>query len=131
MNITGEQAQARDMPAPDTETIAGQNDRFRVSLGRDADIPGRIVMTQGVNALMSDHGPEILSKLITFADFSDDNDPYGNRDFGVLTIGPLGDSQRVFWKIDLYDVDYLYGSEAPSDPTRTRRVLTLLLPSEY
>ena len=119
------------MPASDTEAIAGQNDRFRVSLGTDADIPGRIVMTQGVNALMSDHGPEILSKLISFADFSDDNDPYGNRDFGVLTIGSSEDRQRLFWKIDLYDVDYLYGSESPCDPAQTRRVLTLLLPSEY
>ncbi|WP_370331564.1 DUF3768 domain-containing protein [Aquicoccus porphyridii] len=32
---------------------------------------------------------------------------------------------------DLYDVDYTYGSPEPSDPDQTRRVLTLLLPSEY
>ncbi|WP_299592841.1 DUF3768 domain-containing protein [uncultured Tateyamaria sp.] len=32
---------------------------------------------------------------------------------------------------DLYDENYEYGSEAPTDPTRTRRVLTLLFPSEY
>ena len=35
------------------------------------------------------------------------------------------------FKIDLYDVDYQYGSSEPSDPEQTRRVLTLLLLSEY
>ena len=131
METIGQQAQVQITPAPDTETIARQNDRFRISLGTDDDIPGRIVLTQGLNALMADHGPEILRKLCAFADFSQDNDPYGNRDFGVFTVGHPGDTERVSWKIDLYDVDYLYGSESPSDPAQTRRVLTLLLPSEY
>lgn len=37
----------------------------------------------------------------------------------------------VWFKLDLYDVDYTYGSPEPSDPKQTHRVLTLLLPSEY
>ena len=41
------------------------------------------------------------------------------------------DGTTVWFKIDLYDVDYTYGSPEPSDPALTRRVLTLLLPSEY
>ena len=38
---------------------------------------------------------------------------------------------QVYWKIDLYDEDYQFGSEEPENPEKTRRVLTLLLPSEY
>nr|WP_286190049.1 DUF3768 domain-containing protein [Roseobacter sp. TSBP12] len=37
----------------------------------------------------------------------------------------------IWFKLDLYDVDYQYGSPEPSDPEQTRRILTLLLPSEY
>ena len=41
------------------------------------------------------------------------------------------DGTTVWFKVDLYDVDYTYGSPEPSAPEQTRRVLTLLLPSEY
>lgn len=121
----------RDFPSVEASRIAAQNDLFRSSLGRVARIAGRIVMTPGVSALMEDHGPEILLKLRQFDAFSGDNDPRGERDFGTITVSsPRGD-HRIYWKIDLYDLDYELGSEAPSDPNQTRRVLTLLLPSEY
>jgi hypothetical protein len=62
-----------------------------------------------------------------FSDFSADNDPYGEHDFGCVTV----DGRKVFWKIDYYDRDCLYGSECPADPTQTTRVLTIMLASEY
>ena len=37
----------------------------------------------------------------------------------------------LFWKIDYHDERCEFGSEDPSDPTRTTRVLTLMLSSEY
>lgn len=121
----------RDFPTVEASRIAAQNDRFRISLGSAASVPGRIVMTSGVAALMDEHGPEILQKVQQFEAFSHDNDPSGMRDFGTITVGSPADDHRVYWKIDLYDLDYDYGSDAPSDPNQTRRVLTLLLPSEY
>ena len=46
------------------------------------------------------------------------------------------DGTRIFWKIDYYDRASLgtgrdMGSEEPSDPKQTLRVLTIMLASEY
>ena len=41
------------------------------------------------------------------------------------------DGQKLFWKIDLYDCDYEYGSPDPENPDKTRRVLTIMLSGEY
>ncbi len=88
---------------------------------------GRWMMTAGVQAL----GPEFIllatRAVQTFSAFTDDNDPYGEHDFGAFDIA--GD--RLFWKIDYYDRDLRYGSNDPSDPSVTTRVLTIMLASEY
>jgi len=63
----------------------------------------------------------------TFADFNDDDNPYGERDYGYIDV--YGD--KVYWKIDYYDENYEYGSENPADPACTRRVLIIMLASEY
>jgi hypothetical protein len=127
----GATGKARDFPTHETSRIALQNDHFRVTLGMDAGIQGKIVLTLGVQELMPEYGAEILLKLSQYAEFSEDNDPWAARDFGTITVGRPGEYHRLYWKIDLYDLDYDFGSEAPSDTSQTRRVLTLLLPSEY
>ncbi len=108
--------------------IREQNDAFRK---REPGIPGQILFTQGIQALVANSpngSPEgLMAAIADFDDFTTDNDPQGEHDFGSLTY----DGERLFWKIDLYDEDYLYGSEAPDDIARTRRVLTIMLPSEY
>ena len=62
-----------------------------------------------------------------FSEFSEDNDPDGHHDFGSIRVGET----KVWWKIDAYDRDYDYGSEDPSDPAQTARVLTILFPSDW
>lgn len=88
---------------------------------------GRWMMTAGVQAF----GPEFIllatRAVQTFSAFTDDNDPYGEHDFGAFDIA--GD--RLFWKIDYYDRDLRYGSNDPADPSITARVLTIMLASEY
>jgi hypothetical protein len=127
----GATGKTRDFPTFETSRIANQNDHFRVTLGMDAGIRGKIVLTLGVQELMDEYGAEILLKLSQYSEFSEDNDPWGARDFGTITVGRPGAYHRLYWKIDLFDLAYESGSEAPSDTSQTRRVLTLLLPSEY
>jgi hypothetical protein len=62
-----------------------------------------------------------------FSDFTEDNDPHGEHDFGSFEL----DGETLFWKIDAYDTDYNFGSPNPADPAVTRRVLTILLAEEY
>ena len=59
--------------------------------------------------------------------FCEDNDPYGEHDFGAFEV----EGEKLFWKIDYYDKALEHGSEDPADPTRTTRVLTVMLASEY
>ena len=98
------------------------NDAFRTSF-----IGGRVVMTQSVATLPESLQSAIVEAVQTYNTFNRDNDPHGEHDFGSLTLG----EERIFWKIDYYDPDCVYGSEDPSDPTKTTRVLTMMLAEDY
>jgi len=78
----------------------------------------------------------------TYDAFTPDNDPYGERDFGAIyrdaggrwtTSYPAQGKavEKVFWKIDAYDRALRFGSEDPANPAVTRRVLSIMLASEY
>jgi len=86
---------------------------------------GRTVLTPG----LKEHPlrEEVITAVRGFTDFTEDNDPYGEHDFGVIEI----DHEKFFWKIDYYDKELKYGSEDPSDPSVTTRVLTIMLAEEY
>ena len=118
-------------PVTEAALIAAQNDAFRRSiLGTHpvADAPkGQFVMTPGVAALGPDTQHALTRRVASFDAFNADSDPHGWHEMGVIDF----DGTTVWFKIDLYDVDYTYGSPEPSDPQQTRRVLTLLLQSEY
>jgi len=108
----------------DAETLAIRtlNDHLRTTL-----TGGRVVMTQGVNALADDTLAKVLRTVNTFDDFTEDNDPYGTHEFGMFDV----DDARVMFKIDAYDQNLEYGSPDAADPSVTTRVLTILLASEY
>lgn len=103
--------------------IAQLNDQLRATL-----LGGEIVITNGVASLDEASRSMVLSRVQGFNAFTPDNDPHGEHDFGALD---LPDVERVFWKIDYYDSSLEYGSEDPSNPSITRRVLTIMLASEY
>ncbi len=103
--------------------IARLNDLCRTAMG----IAGKLFQTEGVSALPEADQSAIREKVETFKDFSEDNDPHGERDFGAFE----HNGQRIFWKIDYYARDLMHGSENPADPKQTVRVLTIMLADEY
>ena len=109
--------------------IAKLNDLFRLSLGQSLAVaPGQRFITPEVHALRFDEFWELMYAVSTFADFTPDNDPYGEHDFGSIEM--LG--EKWFWKIDYYSDDQCqYGSEDPADPQKCFRVLTIMATSEY
>lgn len=116
-------------PDPAPGSLAAQNDAFRRALGEAAvcGIGGRVVVTCGVEGRGAAFVFQALNAVRDFKVFDPDNDPHGEHDFGAVDV----EGAKLFWKIDLYDVDYAYGSERPDDPTVTRRVLTVMLADEY
>ncbi|HSU55240.1 MAG TPA: DUF3768 domain-containing protein [Candidatus Dormibacteraeota bacterium] len=70
---------------------------------------------------------QILAKVRSFDQFNEDNNPFGERDFGALE----HEGERIFWKLDYYDLDLRNGSPDPADPAVTSRVLTIMLAEEY
>ena len=105
-----------------TLRIRNLNDLFRTTLEG-----GKAFITPGVSSLGPDFAASALSAVRSFAEFSPDNDPYGEHDFGAVTIG----DEKLFWKIDYYDQSMDFGSNDPADPAQTTRVLTILLAEEY
>lgn len=106
-----------------TKRIAELNDVARTAMG----VACRVLQTQGIQALDLDVQSTIREQIETFSAFTPDNDPHGERDFGALEV----EGERIFWKIDYYDRNLEYGSDDPSDPAQTKRVLTIMLASEY
>lgn len=102
--------------------IATLNDNFRKSF-----IGGQVLLTAGIAAMSSEDKANIISLVQNFNTFTPDNDPYGEHDF--LSIDYKGN--KIFAKIDYYDLNNQYMSENPANPDITNRVLTIMLAEEY
>ncbi|MEQ1706452.1 MAG: DUF3768 domain-containing protein [Rickettsiales bacterium] len=106
-----------------TKCIAELNDLCRKAMG----VAGRLMQTEGINALPSLVQSAIREKVEKFNNFTPDNDPHGEHDFGSINHEGL----KIFWKIDYYALNMEQGSENPADPKQTVRVLTIMLANEY
>jgi len=104
------------------EQIRDLNDAFRTTFKG-----GKVTMTASVAELPECVRANALQKVASFADFSQDNDPHEEHDFGSFEL--VG--RKFFWKIDYYDKRCEYGSEDPANPDVTTRVLTLMLAEDY
>ena len=113
--------------------VAALNDALRRSIHN----PGRnqIVVTAGVVALIGNvalfrgfrRRAEIIRIVRDYDNFTPDNDPIGEHDFGRFDF----EDAILYWKIDYYDVDLAFGSSDPANPDVTIRVLTILRADEY
>ena len=104
------------------ECIRELNDRFRTTM-----TGGRMLMTAGVNALPSDVKAMAIRRVATFSEFTADNDPHEEHDFGNFELA----GRKFFFKIDYFDANMEFGSEDPADPAKTTRALTIMLAEEY
>ena len=109
-------------PIPRAERIARLNDTLRKS-GQG----GVIMVTHGVRALPEFDVSALLLMLQTTDGFDEDNDQHSERDFGDID----WQGTSLLWKIDYYDSDMLHASSDPADAAATKRVLTVMLASEY
>jgi hypothetical protein len=105
-----------------TSRIRLLNDNFRSTF-----IGGRVVMSAGVAELPLITKAQLMLRVQKFSSFNGKNDPHREHDFGSFTLA----GQKYFWKIDYYDVQCEFGSEDPSDPEKTTRVLTIMFAEEY
>jgi len=101
--------------------------RLNDALRRGEAAHASIVVTQGVQALGEDALAEISLAVATFDSFSEDNDPHGEHDFGALTC----QGEKLFWKIDYFDLALKLHSPDAANPEVTHRVLTIMLACEY
>src|SRR5229473_6829345 len=118
----GVRARTRGHHLMNAEKIRELNDRFRSTM-----TGGRVMLTAGVDALPSDVKAMVIRRVATFSEFTPANDPHQEHDFGSFTLA----GRKFFFKIDAYDADLRFGSEDPADPSKTTRVLTIMLASEY
>jgi hypothetical protein len=115
------------------QDIAQLNDWLRNHLTE----PGhnRVVMTQGIADLIGDTAvflgfqrqAELLRLVRDYLEFTPNNDPHRERDFGDFTF----EETRCFWKIDYFDRTLSAGSKDPADADATVRVLTIMRADEW
>jgi Protein of unknown function (DUF3768) len=98
------------------------NDNFRCTF-----VGGRVVMTASVNDLPVDTTARVLLAVQSFSNFTKDNDPHREHDFGSFEI----DGETYFFKIDYYALDMAGGSENAADPSVTARIMTIMRADEY
>lgn len=120
-----------------TEQTRRLNDLART---RPETVNASWVMTQGVAQFLAgdddtaaavtpalERLAALRAALAAFTDFSEDNDPYGEHDFGAFVLF----GQRLLWKIDYYHPDHDAHAPVPSDIELCRRILTVMLAEEY
>lgn len=111
----------------DTDDIATIERARKIAALNDAvrSNAANYMATRGIMSLDEIVISDVFVAVQEFSDFTEDNDPYGEHDFGSFTVA----GNKVFWKIDYYTKD-LSGGCDPLDP-ECRRVLTIMLAEEY
>lgn len=102
--------------------IAKLNDAFRAN-----PILGTTILTTGIRNNSSEDIARIMNHVRNFKDFDEDNNPYGENDFGAFDFK----GQKIFWKIDYYDRNFEFASPDAANPSITNRVLTVMYADEY
>ena len=105
-----------------TAIIRRLNDRFRQTFKG-----GAVVITAGIAALEETTRLRIFLAVQEFDDFDEGNDPWSEHDFGALN----EDGVKLFFKIEYFDLTRAMHAEDATDTSKTERVMTIMLASEY
>jgi hypothetical protein len=108
---------------PPSIRVRELNDLFRTT----GQGKGSLMLTSGIQAEGEDFLKAAVAAVQSFSDFGQDNDPWGEHDFGAINVS----GHKVFFKFDYYDPTCSHGSENPGNENQTHRVLTIMLASEY
>ena len=120
-----------DLKTPNHEAIASKNDEFRKLVCDLVPTPmGKIRFTTGFRSLPFEIQAHIrtMIRLLQPEHFEVGNNPYGERDFGMVMSADCG---KVFWKIDYYADKECVGGVPDEDKIDAYRVMTLMLAEEY
>lgn len=109
-----------------SQKIAQLNDQFRNNFAYFL-VFGQILTTASIAKLPMEEQMQIFKKVSNFNNFTEDNDPYGEHDFGSFN----HNAATIFWKIDYYDQALKYGSDNPADESKTKRIMTIMYSYEY
>ena len=112
----------RVAPLSPTDRIRVLNDNFRSTF-----VGGHVLLTRSVAELPLDVQARLVLAVQSFSNFTKDNDPHGEHDFGTIEL----DGDTYFFKLDYYNSNLTGGSEDPADPEQTARVLTIMRADEY
>lgn len=116
-------------PGVRSSHIAVLNDRAR----HERDHTAKLVITRNCLATLAGDGSsvaELAAQIRIFSALSEWKPPEGDRsecDLSYLQI----DGLNLMFKVDYYAPGLKWGSEDPSDPQQTIRVITVMLPSDY
>jgi hypothetical protein len=110
------------MDASRSGKIAQLNDHLRRTFS-----DGKVMLTAAVNSLDPATKAEVLATVRAFDAFDSDNDPHQEHDMAFFEVN----GERYFFKVDYYDKSMECGSEDPTDPAQTTRVLTIGEASDY
>lgn len=102
--------------------IRALNDTFRKTLKG-----GKVILIAGIMALEETTRLRVLIAVQDFDEFNLENDPFQEHDFGALD----AEGERIFFKIDYFDLACEFHSDDPADPSKTVRIITIMLASEY
>lgn len=115
-----------DDPEALAKSIQLKNDAFRKAVFMGPQPDGMALMTSTFANLAEQTREILFLKIIIFDDFTQDNDPYGEHDFGCIELDGI---RKVYWCIDYYEDASL--TERAADPRNAYRVLVVMFAEEY
>ena len=110
-------------------SLACLNDQFRRN--PTGGIPGCLIATEGILGLLGcdrRRTSEMYALVASYSDFSEDNDPHQEHDFGSFVFN----DNNCLWKIEYFtDRNCTHNATLPQDAESCYRVLTIMLKDEY